>query len=101
VILILGCERLPKIKHLPIWAFHGEKDGTVRIDSNLALMEEMKQIGDNMKLTTYIDKGHNIAAYLYNDKGDTSKTEMSDPKICKSEKFFVKWLFSYSLSPSQ
>jgi len=40
------------IKDIPIWAFHGDKDGVCPIERDQKLFAEMEKLGGNMKLTT-------------------------------------------------
>ncbi len=48
------------IKNVPTWAFHGDQDPTCPYDRNLNLFNEIKQLGGNMKLTTFKGDRHNI-----------------------------------------
>src|SRR5210317_750709 len=53
-----------KIKDLPIWAFHGDKDGVCPIEKDRKVFEEMKKIGGNMKLTTFVGDNHGISGKM-------------------------------------
>lgn len=60
---------LKRAKDLPIWAFHGAKDGSVPIKETEMLVESLKAAGaTKVKFTAYKDAGH-VAAWqrAYND----------------------------------
>jgi predicted peptidase len=60
---------LKRAKDLPIWAFHGAKDGSVPIKETKILVESLKAAGSTkVKFTAYKDAGH-VAAWqkAYND----------------------------------
>ena len=81
-----------KIKDLPIWTFHGDKDKVCPYDKILKVFKDVKDLGGNMKLTSWLGKGHGVSGmFIPGDK--KSKTELSSEK-CSPEKDFLKWLFS-------
>jgi predicted peptidase len=49
----------PKIKDLPVWAFHGAKDTTVKPDRSRNMIAALKKAGGTPKYTEYPDVGHN------------------------------------------
>ena len=53
-----------KIKNVPIWAFHGDKDGVCPIARDQKVLAEMKKIGGNMKLTTWAGDRHNVSGKM-------------------------------------
>lgn len=52
--------------HLPIWAFHGDKDTAVPLSESERLIRVLKGIGnDKVKFTVFPDTGHNSWAAAY------------------------------------
>jgi predicted peptidase len=47
------------VKDLPIWIFHGGKDGVVPTDLSRKMADRMKEIGGKTKYTEYPGVGHN------------------------------------------
>jgi predicted peptidase len=47
------------IVHVPIWAFHGEKDTVVPTKGSQEMIKVLKELGGNTKYTQYKDVGHN------------------------------------------
>ena len=47
-----------KIKGVPIWAFHGDKDTAVKVDRSRAMIDAIKKSGGNPKYTEYPGGGH-------------------------------------------
>ncbi|NDV61011.1 hypothetical protein G0Q06_00955 [Puniceicoccales bacterium CK1056] len=100
-------------KDLPVWTFHGDKDGTINIAGNQALFAKMQQIGGNMKFTTWINEAHGsselmVAAgsgyeffdwdkdnYVWVPATREWMTQLSSD-LCDPETFSMKWLFSKS-----
>jgi predicted peptidase len=80
------------IKNVPIWAFHGDLDPTCPYDRNLNLFNEMKQLGGNMKFTTFKGDRHNIPGKII-PGGDNGTTQFSSDH-CDPETDFLTWLFS-------
>jgi predicted peptidase len=81
-----------KLKDLPIWAFHGDKDGVCPIEKDRKVFEEMKKLGGNMKLTTFAGDNHGISGKMI-PGADNGSTEYSSDR-CDKEPDFLKWLFS-------
>jgi len=48
-----------KIKDLPCWCFHGDKDNAVKVDGSRDMIKAIKDAGGNPKYTEYPDVGHN------------------------------------------
>ncbi len=84
------------IKDVPIWAFHGDQDKVCPIERDQELFAEMKELGGNMKLTTWAGDGHGVSAKLIAG-GDNGTTQLSSDR-CDPEPDFLKWLFSQSLA---
>ncbi len=56
-----------KLTHLPIWAFHGEKDSVVPPHRTTELVEQLKKLGGNVKLTLYPGAGHDSWTATYDN----------------------------------
>ncbi len=80
------------IRDIPIWAFHGDKDGVCPYQRDLDLFLEIKKLGGNMKLTTWAGDGHGVSAKLIAG-GDNGSTQLSSDR-CNPEPVFMKWLFA-------
>jgi predicted peptidase len=52
------------IKDIPIWAFHGSEDRVCPYERDLALFNEMKQLGGSMKLTTWKGDNHGVSGKM-------------------------------------
>ena len=57
-----------KIKDLPIWNFHGDKDNAVAIKGSQDMIDAVKAAGGNPKFTIYPGVGHNSWDKAYNDE---------------------------------
>lgn len=72
-----GDETLAKtIKDVPVWAFHGEEDGAVKVRRSRDMIAALKAAGGQPKYTEYPGVGHNSWTATY-----------SDPEL-------YKWLFA-------
>lgn len=65
-----------KIKNVPIWAFHGEKDKLVKVSRSRDMINAIKDAGGNPKYTEYNNTGHGSWVNAFAEPG------------------FFKWLFS-------
>jgi len=81
-----------KLKHVPVWAFHGQKDNTVKISGEEKLVDAVKSVDGDAKLTVYPDGGHDVWTETYDNpdvytwllehkrwKEDASKEEKKAP----------------------
>lgn len=64
---LLDKRGLEALKILPIWAFHGAKDTTVRLSESERMVEAVKRAGGNAKLTVYPNAGHDSWTESYNN----------------------------------
>ncbi|MFN6039681.1 MAG: prolyl oligopeptidase family serine peptidase [Bacteroidota bacterium] len=48
------------IKKIPVWAFHGKKDKVVLVNRTTDMVEKMKKVNKNVKVTIYPTDGHYI-----------------------------------------
>jgi predicted peptidase len=58
----------PKIKDLPLWNFHGEKDRAVPIKKSQEMIDAIKAAGGNPKFSVYPDLDHNSWDRAYRDE---------------------------------
>lgn len=56
---------LYKIKHIPIWVFHGAKDKVIPIEKSTIMVDELKKMGANVKYTIYPDAEHDSWTETY------------------------------------
>jgi predicted peptidase len=58
-------EWVPRIKSVPVWAFHGEADPTVPFAQDQASVDALKAAGGNVRFTTYAGVGHDSWTRAY------------------------------------
>jgi poly(3-hydroxybutyrate) depolymerase len=57
-------EEACNLRSVPIWAFHGAKDESVKLENDQAAVDAIKACGGDIKFTVYPDGGHSSdAAY--------------------------------------
>jgi predicted peptidase len=56
------------LKDMPIWAFHGAKDGVVPVEESRDLVEAINARGGNAKLTIYPEANHDSWTETYNNQ---------------------------------
>ncbi len=56
-----------KIKHLPVWAFHGANDRVVPPERSIGMIEALKQNGGKVRFTLYPDTEHDSWTRTYNN----------------------------------
>jgi len=56
-----------RIKHLPVWAFHGDKDPVVPLYESQRMVDQLNALGGNAKITIYPDTGHDSWTATYNN----------------------------------
>jgi len=56
-----------RLRNLPVWAFHGEKDTVVPLRETLEMVNALYEVGNNARLTVYPDTGHNSWTETYNN----------------------------------
>ena len=57
----------PAIKNIPIWTFHGEKDGAVPVTRSRDMFKALQTCGGNVRYREYPGAGHGIWVPTYND----------------------------------
>ena len=53
--------------HLPVWAFHGDKDSVIPAQRSRDMVDALKKHGGNAKLTTYPEADHDSWTETYNN----------------------------------
>jgi predicted esterase len=61
-------ERIRRIKNVPVWAFHGDRDGVVTFADTKKMVEDLKAAGGNVRFTVYEGAGHGISGRVYRTK---------------------------------
>lgn len=56
-----------RLRDVPIWAFHGEKDPIIPVEESRRLVRLVNEIGGHAKLTTYPGVGHHSWERAYED----------------------------------
>jgi len=58
-------ETVEQFKHLPLWVFHGAKDGVIPLRRSEEMVAALRAAGGDVKLTVYPEAGHDswTAAY--------------------------------------
>jgi len=56
---------VPRIRHLPIWAFHGAKDRVVPIRLTRELVQALRKCGGNVRFTVYRNAEHDSWTRTY------------------------------------
>ncbi len=60
--------KMPLVKNIPIWTFHGAKDGIITVQATRDLVAALRAIGGKIKYTELPDVGHFIWDYAYRTK---------------------------------
>jgi predicted peptidase len=54
-----------RLKHVPVWAFHGAKDDVVPITADEAMISAINACGGDAHMTVYPDSGHDAWTQAY------------------------------------
>lgn len=84
-------EMARRLKNMPIWVFHGEKDPAVPIARSEEMVEALTKLGADVKFTRYPNVGHDCwtqsyenpelyAWFLSHHRGDSSAAKESQNK---------------------
>ncbi len=57
-----------KLRNVPIWTFHGEKDRAVPISVTAAMVEAVRKTGGTVKFTRFPNAGHDIVNRVYQNE---------------------------------
>ena len=72
----------PAIKHIPVWVFHGDKDGAVPVERSRDMYKALQYCGAAAQYREYPGAGHDVWTRTY-----------EDPAV-------LTWLFAQRLLPS-
>ena len=56
-----------RLKDTPVWAFHGDQDGVIRVEESIWMTEAVNRFGGNARLTVYEGVGHDCWLQAYHD----------------------------------
>ena len=56
-----------KLKHIPVWCFHGAKDDVVNPEQSYRMVRALKKFNPDVKLTVYPDTKHDSWVPAYNN----------------------------------
>ncbi|MES1217585.1 MAG: PHB depolymerase family esterase [Bacteroidota bacterium] len=56
-----------KLRHMPVWCFHGAKDNVVPITASQTMVDAVKVYNQNVKFTIYPEAPHNSWEETYNN----------------------------------
>ena len=56
-----------RLAHLPTWVFHGAKDDLVPVKASQEMVDALKSVGNEARLTIYPDAGHDSWTETYNN----------------------------------
>ncbi|NLT43143.1 MAG: prolyl oligopeptidase family serine peptidase [Anaerolineae bacterium] len=59
--------KVAALKEVPVWAFHGAKDDVVPLAESETLVDHLRSVGGDARLTVYPDCGHNSWAQTYDN----------------------------------
>jgi predicted peptidase len=57
-----------RIKQIPTWVFHGDKDEAVPVKESKDMVEALEKVGGKPKLTIYPDTGHDSWTRTYENR---------------------------------
>ncbi len=57
--------RASRLRHVPVWAFHGAKDPVVPLSESQRMVEAVKRNGGDARLTIYPEAGHDSWSETY------------------------------------
>jgi predicted peptidase len=57
----------PAIRHIPVWIFHGDKDGAVPVERSRDMFKALKACGSTAQYREYPGAGHDVWTRTYND----------------------------------
>ena len=57
-----------KIKHIPLWVFHGDMDPTVKVEQSRQIVEALKAVDGKVKYTEMKGADHGISYKVFSDE---------------------------------
>lgn len=87
------------MKHIPVWAFHGDADGTVNVNGSINMINAINAANPPTRalLTIYPGVGHNSWAKTYNSSGMGTESADYDP----FDMTIYAWMLQYKRSIGQ
>lgn len=61
-------DRLCIMRNVPVWAFHGKEDTQVPYEESERLIQKLKELGADVRLTLYDDVGHDAWTSTYQNQ---------------------------------
>lgn len=61
-------DQAERLKDMPIWAFHGNKDNVVPFAVSQAMVDAVRKCDGQVKFTVYPDAGHGISEMTYQNR---------------------------------
>ncbi len=59
--------KVSRIKHLPIWVFHGAQDNIVPVEESEIMVSALRKAGNDVLFTVYPNAGHDSWTETYNN----------------------------------
>jgi predicted esterase len=56
-----------KLRHMPVWCFHGAKDDAVPLSASQQMIDSLKKYNSNVRFTIYPNANHNCWDITYNN----------------------------------
>ncbi len=66
-LLLASHRKLPALKRLPVWAFHGARDDVVEVEESQRMIRALRALGNEPKLTIYGEAGHDSWTETYHN----------------------------------
>lgn len=57
-----------RLVNVPVWAFHGAKDGNVCVEETIKMVDAVNRTGGNARLTIYPENGHDAWSDTYQNQ---------------------------------
>jgi len=62
-----NADKVTVLKNVPIWVFHGAKDGVVKLEESDKMVNALKNAGGNVQFTVYPDADHDSWSATYDN----------------------------------
>lgn len=80
-----NADKVWKLRHIPVWCFHGAKDDVVNIAASQIMVDSLKKYSSSVRFTIYPDANHNSWEATYNN--DSLYTWFLSQKRFKNTRF--------------
>ncbi|MBX9781799.1 MAG: prolyl oligopeptidase family serine peptidase [Chitinophagaceae bacterium] len=81
-------DRVWRLRHIPVWCFHGAKDDVVPLAASKVMVDSLKKYSKNVRFTVYPDANHNSWEATYNN--DSLYTWFLSQKRFKNSRFSLQ-----------